>query len=105
MYEKVGLRPLVSKKPEPDPPLMETRSEAQSSACTRMHARDRGCQMAYFRTQDPNLGKFWRVSQEKMLVYFVAVWSILWPFGLFCGHFIYFMVLWYIFHVLVYCRY
>jgi hypothetical protein len=25
------------------------------------------------------------------LVYFVAIWSILWPFGLFCGHLVYFV--------------
>jgi hypothetical protein len=27
--------------------------------------------------------KIWRVFQWKMLVYFMAIWSILWPFGLF----------------------
>jgi hypothetical protein len=31
------------------------------------------------------------------LVYFMAIWSILWPFGLFCGHLVNFMVIWYIF--------
>jgi hypothetical protein len=30
-------------------------------------------------------------------------WYILWPFGPFSSHFVYFMALWYIFHVLVYC--
>jgi hypothetical protein len=24
------------------------------------------------------------------LVYFVAIWYILWPFGIFCGHLVYF---------------
>jgi hypothetical protein len=27
-----------------------------------------GCQMAYFRTKNSNLGKFWRVLEWKMLV-------------------------------------
>jgi hypothetical protein len=30
------------------------------------------------------------------LVYFTAVWYILWPFGIFCGHLVDFMVNWYI---------
>jgi hypothetical protein len=38
-----------------------------------------------------------------MLSYFMAVWSILQPFGIFCGHLVYFMVIWYIFPVLVCC--
>jgi hypothetical protein len=50
-----------------------------------------GCQMAYFKTQNPNLCKFWRVLQLKMLLYFIAIWPILllhiWymlcPFGIF----------------------
>jgi hypothetical protein len=51
----------------------------------------------------PNLGKFWRILQGKMLVYSMAIWSILLSFGTFCGHLVYFMVIWYIFPVLVYC--
>jgi hypothetical protein len=34
--------------------------------------------------------KFWRVLQWKMLVYFMAIWSILRPCGIF-------LVIWYIF--------
>jgi hypothetical protein len=30
------------------------------------------------------------------LVYFTAIWSISWPFGLFYGHLVYFTVIWYI---------
>jgi hypothetical protein len=52
-----------------------------------------GCQMAYFQTKNPNLGKFWRLLQWKMGV----IWSILWPFGLFYGRLVYFMDIWYIF--------
>jgi uncharacterized Tic20 family protein len=62
-----------------------------------------GCQMVYFQTKNPDMGKFYRLWQWKMLVYFIAVWSILRPFGIFCGHLVYFMVSWYDFPVLVYC--
>jgi hypothetical protein len=30
------------------------------------------------------------------LVYFVVIWYILWSFGIFCGHLVYFVVIWYI---------
>jgi hypothetical protein len=30
------------------------------------------------------------------LVYFVAIWYILWPFGLFCDRLVYFVAIWYI---------
>jgi hypothetical protein len=30
------------------------------------------------------------------LVYFVAIWYILWLFGIFCGHLVYFVANWYI---------
>jgi hypothetical protein len=62
-----------------------------------------GCQMAHFRTKNFNLDKFLRVLQWKILVYYMAMWSILWLFNIFCGHLVYFMVIWYIFPVLVCC--
>jgi peroxiredoxin family protein len=37
--------------------------------------------MVYFQTKNPNLGKFFRAFEWKMLVYFMVIWSILWPFG------------------------
>jgi hypothetical protein len=40
-----------------------------------------GCQMVYFQTENPNLGKFWRALEWKMLAYFLTIWNILWPFG------------------------
>jgi hypothetical protein len=54
--------------------------------------------MDYFRTKNPNLGKFWRALKWKMLVYFKciwnigksAIWYIVWPIG-------YLVVFWYIF--------
>jgi hypothetical protein len=65
--------------------------------------------MACFQTKDSNLGKFWRALQWQMLVYFMAIrsilrsygtfcgfWYILWPFGIFCGLLVYFVAFWYI---------
>jgi hypothetical protein len=51
-----------------------------------------GCQMVCFQTKNPNLGKFWRVSQWKMMVYFMDTWSILRSFVIFCGHLVQFVV-------------
>jgi hypothetical protein len=45
-----------------------------------------GCQMVYFQTQIPILGKFWMVVKWKELVYFMALWSVLRPFGIIYGH-------------------
>jgi hypothetical protein len=55
----------------------------------------RSCQMAYFKIKNPNLGKFRRVLEWKMLVYFMAIWSslrphILWLFGIIYGYLVYF---------------
>jgi hypothetical protein len=30
------------------------------------------------------------------LVYFMAIGNILWPFGIFCGHLVYFSPFWYV---------
>jgi hypothetical protein len=49
------------------------------------------------------LGKFWRMLRWKMLVYFMAIWSTLWPSGIFYGFLVYFKVIWYILTVLAYC--
>jgi hypothetical protein len=47
--------------------------------------------MVYFQmTQNPNLGKYWRALELKMLVYFMVIWNILRPFGNL-------VVFWYIF--------
>jgi hypothetical protein len=45
----------------------------------------------------PDLGKFWRVLQWKMLVYFMCIWPILWLLEIFYGHLVHFAVIWYIF--------
>jgi hypothetical protein len=56
--------------------------------------------MEFFRTKNPNLGKFWMVLQWMMLAcfspfslfychlaYFVGTWEILWFFGIFSPRF------------------
>jgi hypothetical protein len=43
------------------------------------------------------LGKFWRVLQWNMALYFNAICLILRWFGIFCGHLKYFKAIWYIF--------
>jgi hypothetical protein len=53
--------------------------------------------MVYFQTKDPNLGKFWRVWQWKMLVVFRAILSILQTNGIVYGHLVHFVVICYIF--------
>jgi hypothetical protein len=65
-----------------------------------------GCQMAYFKTKNTNLGKFLRVLQRKMLVYFMATW----PTYLLYRTFGTFLAIWYLlwlfvmyFPVLVFC--
>jgi hypothetical protein len=32
-----------------------------------------GCQMVYFQTKKPNLGKFWRALDWEMLIYIMAI--------------------------------
>jgi hypothetical protein len=37
------------------------------------HYLDQGCQMVCFQTKNPNLDKFWRALDWKMLTYFMAI--------------------------------
>jgi hypothetical protein len=60
-----------------------------------------GCQMVCFKTKNPNLGKFWRALEWKMLVYFMTIWNIIHPFGIIYGRFVSLVVIWYIFLNLV----
>jgi hypothetical protein len=53
--------------------------------------------MVCFQSKNPNLRKFFRVSDWKMLIYLVAVWNILWPFGMLCDHSVQIVLIWYIF--------
>jgi hypothetical protein len=46
----------------------------------------KGCQMVYFLTKNPDLGKLSRGLQWMRLVYFIAIWSIIRTFGIIYGH-------------------
>jgi hypothetical protein len=48
-----------------------------------------------FKPKNPNLGKFYRVLLWKMISY-MAIWSLLLPFGIFCCHLVYFVTVGYI---------
>jgi hypothetical protein len=50
-----------------------------------------------FKPKIPILGKFWRVLQWNILVYFITISSILLLLEIFYGHLVYFVVIWYIF--------
>jgi hypothetical protein len=58
--------------------------------------------MACFQTKNPILGKFWRDLKWKILVFFMAIWFIVWPFGLLNGHLVYSMAIWSFYSHLVY---
>jgi hypothetical protein len=52
--------------------------------------------MVYFQTKNPNLGKFWRALDWKMLICIMPIWNILWTFGIFYDHLVQFVLFWYI---------
>jgi hypothetical protein len=56
--------------------------------------------MVSFQTKNPNLGKFWRALDWKMLTYFMAIWNISHTFGIFYVnvfvHLVHFVFIWYI---------
>jgi hypothetical protein len=59
--------------------------------------QNQGCQMVCFQTKNPNLGKFWRALDWQMFIYFMAIWYMLWIFGIFYDHLVYFVFIWHIF--------
>jgi hypothetical protein len=58
--------------------------------------------MVYFQTKNPNLGKFLRTVDWKMLMYCMAIWNILETFGTYYDHLVHFVFIFYIL-VLVSC--
>jgi hypothetical protein len=58
-----------------------------------------GCQMVYFHTKNPNLGKILRVLDWKMFIYLINIWYILRTFGIFYDHLVHIVFVWYIFPV------
>jgi hypothetical protein len=50
-----------------------------------------------FQTKTRDLGKFWRGLNWKIMVFYMVIWYILSPFGIFNGYKVYVMAIWYIF--------
>jgi hypothetical protein len=59
--------------------------------------RNQGCQMVYFQTKNPVLGKFWRALDWKMSIYFKDIWNILQTFGIFYNCLVHFVFIRYFF--------
>jgi hypothetical protein len=45
-----------------------------------------GSRVARWFIVKPDLGKFWRALELKMLIYFTVIWNVSLPFGIFYGH-------------------
>jgi hypothetical protein len=75
---------------------------AKNGLALLISASVQGCQMVYFQTKNHNLGKFLKVLQLQILVffghfvYFTVKRYILQKFGTFCGHPVYFFPFWYV---------
>jgi hypothetical protein len=71
------------------PPVPTKTHGARQTATSVQVGSEQGCQMVCFPTKNTNLGKFWRVLQWKLLVYFMAIWS-------FYENLVYFVAIWYL---------
>jgi hypothetical protein len=60
-----------------------TNGKTRPSSPIALTSQMQGCQMVYFQTKNPNLDKFWRALDWKMLKYFMTIWYILCSFGSF----------------------
>jgi hypothetical protein len=68
---------------------------AENSASVYIHRVETRCRILrfpsglpdglFFQTKNPNFGQFWRALEWKMLLYFMNIWDILWPFGIMYG--------------------
>jgi hypothetical protein len=70
-------------------------SQQRTTALRRFASKrelGQGCQMAYFKTKNPNLGIFWRDKEWKNVGKFMSILNILWPF---CGYLLCFPPFWY----------
>jgi hypothetical protein len=59
--------------------------------------------MVSFQTKNPNLGKFWRALDWKMLIYLRTIWNFLRIFGIFYAHLVHSVFIGTFFTVLVSC--
>jgi hypothetical protein len=53
--------------------------------------------MVHFQTKNPNLGKFWRALDWKVLKYFMDIGDIIRTFEIFYDNLVHFVFIWYIF--------
>jgi hypothetical protein len=51
----------------------QCKQSRQSGGFPDFGVRDQGCQMVFFQTKNPNLGKFCRALEWKSLVYYLAI--------------------------------
>jgi hypothetical protein len=56
-----------------------------------IQSHNQGCQMVSFKIKNPNLGKFWRALEWKMLISFMAFLNILQTFRKFYDHLVHFV--------------
>jgi hypothetical protein len=64
-----------------------------NTTCTRA-----GHRTVYFQTKNPNLGKFWRALDSKMLINLMSIWNTLQTFEIFYDNLVHFEIIWYIFY-------
>jgi hypothetical protein len=50
-----------------------------------------------FNPKNPNLGKFLRVIDWKLFIYFMAIWNVWMAFWIFYEHMVHLVFIWYIF--------
>jgi hypothetical protein len=67
----------------------------EAFALRRYRLPAQGCQMVYIQNKNPTLGKFWRALDWKMLIYFMAISTILRTLGIFYDHLVHFVFIWY----------
>jgi ribose/xylose/arabinose/galactoside ABC-type transport system permease subunit len=85
VFGRRGLRKVTSRFSTAVPKLLAI---ALVNCCAEL---TQGCQMAYLHTKNPNLGIVWKTLGWKILVYFLAIWCIIWLFGTFYGHLVHFV--------------
>jgi hypothetical protein len=71
--------------------LSEACFSAKGSLCARV------ARWFIFKPKNPNLGKIWRDSEWKNLLYLMTICDILLPFGSIHSRLVWFVVIWYIF--------
>jgi hypothetical protein len=76
--------------------MLKPRRQPKAGFHLLLCRRTQGCQTISFQTNNPNFGKFWKALDWKMLIYFMASWTILETFGIFYDHLVHLVFIWYI---------